>query len=255
MQIGLMNNPMNPLEKEILAIGDAGYEFVDLTIEGPHIKHSDIDRIKSFLQRYGLFIVGHTDPCLPYAYPIKGIRDASIKELERCASIFSALGARVMNIHPCYTFPPAMKANQIELNIEALSDIVEMAGSFKLTVAFENFRAPFDSVSTFKRILAKVPGLKIHLDFGHGNMGLDDGIAFCKEFGEEIVHVHLSDNLASGDHHIPLGSGTIEWRNAIQTLKSIGYNGAITLEIFCRDDSVRFEYLEISRKLLQRYWG
>ena len=255
MQIGLMNNPMNPLEKEILAIGDAGYEFVDLTIEGPHIKHSDIDRIKSFLQRYGLFIVGHTDPCLPYAYPIKGIRDASIKELERCASIFSALGARVMNIHPCYTFPPAMKANQIELNIEALSDIVEMAGSFKLTVAFENFRAPFDSVSTFKRILAKVPGLKIHLDFGHGNMGLDDGIAFCKEFGEEIVHVHLSDNLASGDHHIPLGSGNIKWRNAIQTLKSIGYNGAITLEIFCRDDSVRFEYLEISRKLLQRYWG
>lgn len=254
MQIGLMNNPMKPLEKEILAIGGAGYDFVDLTIEGPQIQNSDIDRIKSFLQRYGLFIVGHTDPCLPYAYPIQGIRDASIKELERCASIFSALGAKVMNIHPCYTFPPAMKASQIELNIDALSKIVEMAGSFQLTVAFENFRAPFDSVSTFKRILAKVPGLKVHLDFGHGNMGLDDGVAFCKEFGEDIVHVHLSDNLASGDHHIPLGSGNIEWRNAIQALKSIGYNGAITLEIFCSDDSVRFEYLEISRNLLKRYW-
>jgi len=254
MQIGLMNNPRAPLEKEISAIGNAGYDFVDLTIEGPQIQHSDIDRIKHILERYGLFIVGHTDPCLPYAYPIQGIRDASIKELKRCASIFSALGAKVMNIHPCYFFPPIMKASQIELNIEALSEIVEMAASFQLTVAFENFRAPFDSVSVFKRLLTQVPGLTVHLDFGHGNMGLDDGVTFCKEFGEDIVHVHLSDNLVSGDHHMPLGAGNIDWKKAIHALKAIGYNGPITLEVFCSDDNVRFEYLGISRNLLKRYW-
>ncbi|WP_246293962.1 hypothetical protein [Desulfobacter latus] len=44
-----------------------------------------------------------------YAYPVPGIRDACLKELARCARIFSRLGARVMNIHPCYFCPPAMR--------------------------------------------------------------------------------------------------------------------------------------------------
>ena len=255
MQIGLMNNPNAQLESELSAIGNAGYDFVDLTIEGPHVSHGDIDGIKTSLKQYGLSVVGHTDPCLPYAYPIQGVRDACINELERCASIFSALGAGVMNIHPCYTFPPPRMGNIVDLNIEALSPIVKMAGAFELTVAFENFRAPFDSVATFKRMITEVPGLKVHLDFGHGNMGMDNGVAFCKEFADEIVHVHLSDNLVSGDHHMPLGSGNIDWKEAIQVLRSIGYSGKITLEVFCRDNTVRFDYLNISRELLLRYWG
>ena len=254
MQIGLMNNPSADLRKEISSIGMAGYDFVDLTIEGPHIQKSDVEWIRPLLEQYGLFIVGHTDPCLPYAYPIQEIRDASLKELERCASIFSALGAKVMNIHPCYTYPPPRRMDVVDLNIEALPRIVDMAGSYGLTVAYENFRAPFDSVPIFKRLLTEVAGLKIHLDVGHGNMGEDNGVSFCRELGKDIVHVHLSDNLVSGDHHMPLGAGTIHWKEEIGAVKSIGYDGAITLEVFCRDDTVRFDYLDISRRLLKRYW-
>ncbi len=93
-----------------------------------------LSRLRTILDYYGLSVTGHTDPCLPHAYPIQGIREACLKELERCARIFSALGASVMNIHPCYFCPPAMRNDLVAFNIEALKPIVEMAASHGLTV-------------------------------------------------------------------------------------------------------------------------
>ena len=35
MKIGVMNHPAKPVYDEVISIGKAGFEFVDLTIEGP----------------------------------------------------------------------------------------------------------------------------------------------------------------------------------------------------------------------------
>lgn len=255
MKIGLMNNPAGSVYEEIKSFGKNRFDFVDLTLEGPNALNVDIGKTLSILNRYNLFITGHTDPCLPWAYPIQKIREACLKELERCAVIFSALGAKIMNIHPCYFCPPAMRHLLIELNIKALKPIVEMAASYELTVVFENYKAPFDRVSTFQSMLHEVAGLRVHLDFGHANMGKDDHEDFCRQFGESIKHVHFSDNRSTGDHHMPLGVGNIAWNKAVSSLKATGYDGTITLEVFCNDSGMQFQYLDLSRKLLLDLWG
>lgn len=255
MKIGIMNDPSASVYDEIRAIAEAGYDYVDLTIEGPKALNVDIKKVLSLLDQYGLFIVGHTDPCLPYAYPIEGVRKACLKELERCAKIFSALGAKTMNIHPCYSSPPGMKEGLVELNVEALRPIVEMGDSHGLTVVFENYKDPFDCVSTYKVLMERVPGLKVHLDFGHAHMGKDDAKAFCRHLGRHIMHVHFSDNRSTDDHHMPLGVGSIDWKRAVQALKAIGYDETVTLEVFCDDPRVLFQYLEVSRKFLLDLWN
>ena len=132
MKIGIMNNPSKSVYDEAAFCGQTGFDFLDLTIEGPHATNVDIAQLKPILDTYGLSITGHTDPCLPHAYPIQGVREACLKELERCAVIFSSLGAKVMNIHPCYFCPPAMRKDLVSFNIEALQPIVEMAASWYL---------------------------------------------------------------------------------------------------------------------------
>jgi len=254
MKIGLMNNPSTSVRDEIISFGKAHYNFVDLTIEGPRAFDIDAEEILPILREYRLAVVGHTDPCLPYAYPIEGIREACLQELERCAKIFDALGTNVMNIHPCYTRPPGMKGALVDLNIKALGPVVDMAEKYGLTVAFENFRAPFDTVSTHERILKEVPGLKLHLDFGHANLGKDDATAFCQRLGPHIAHVHFSDNRSSDDHHMPLGVGNVPWRKAVAALKETGYDETITLEVFCNEPAMLFQYLELSRKFLLDLW-
>ncbi len=254
MKIGTMNNPSKSVYDEAEICGKAGFDFLDLTIEGPRANIVDAAKLKLILDSYGLSVTGHTDPCLPHAYPIQGIRDACLKELGRCADIFSALGAKVMNIHPCFFCPPAMRKDLVAFHMEALPPIVEMAASHGLTLVLENVRAPFDRVSIFKKLLAEVPGLKLHLDFGHSNFGMDSHEVFCKELGEHIQHVHFSDNRSRSDDHMPLGVGSVDWKSAVNSLKAIGYNGTITLEIFCTDPNMQYKYLALSRELIQNLW-
>ncbi len=254
MKIGVMNNPSKSVYAEAAFCGEAGFDFLDLTIEGPHATTVDSAELRPILDSYGLSITGHTDPCLPYAYPIQGVGEACLKELERCAGIFSALGAKVMNIHPCYFCPPAMRKDLVSFHREALPPIVEMAASYGLTLVLENYKAPFDRVSTFKNLLTEVPGLKLHLDFGHTNFGLDNHEVFCGELGEHIRHVHFSDNRSRADDHMPLGVGTVNWKKAVNSLKATGYNSTITLEIFCNDPNMQHKYLDLSREMIQELW-
>jgi len=254
MKIGIMNNPSKSIYDQAAFCGKAGFDFLDLTIEGPEATNVDIAKLRPILDSYGLVITGHTDPCLPYTYPIQGVREACLKELERCAGIFSALGAEVMNIHPCSICPPAMRKDLISFHIEALQPIVEMAASYGLTLVLENYKAPFDRVSTFKNVLTEVPGLKLHLDFGHSNFGKDSYEIFCGELGEQILHVHFSDNRSRDDDHMPLGVGTVNWKKAVNSLKAIGYNSTITLEIFCNDPHMSRKYLDLSRELVLKMW-
>jgi sugar phosphate isomerase/epimerase len=254
MKIGLINNPSKSVYDEATSCGKAGFDFLDLTIEGPQATSIDISRLKSILDSYGLPITGHTDPCLPHAYPNQAIRDACLQEMERCAKMFSALGSRVMNIHPCYNCPPCMRNDLVAFNIESLRPIVEMSASYGLTLIIENYIAPFDRVSTFKKMLEEVPGLKLHLDFGHTNFCFDNHEIFCRELGKHIQHVHFSDNRAKTDEHMPLGVGTIDWKNAVNALKETGYDSTITLEILCNDPDMQYKYLDISRKLVMDLW-
>jgi sugar phosphate isomerase/epimerase len=254
MKIGAMNNPAQPVYDEVGLLVDANFDFVDLTIEGPNALHVDPEKLQALLDRNGATVTGHTDPCLPYAYPIQSVRDACLKELERCAVIFSKLGATIMNIHPCYVAPPAMKQALVISTIEALKPIVEMASSYGLTVVLENFIAPFDKVSNFELILSEVPGLKVHLDFGHANIGRDNYETFCGRLGSHIRHVHFSDNRSRTDDHMPLGVGHIDWKNAVDILKATGYDDTITLEVFCEDPGMRFKYLDLSRQMVLELW-
>ena len=165
-----MNNPAKSIYDEVRAIGEAGFDFVDLTLVARDATDVDTAKMLPVLDQYNLGLTGHTDPCLPRAYPIPTIRKACLDELARCARIFSVLGSIIMNIHPCYFCPPAMRGLLVKLNIEALNPIVEMVSSYGLTVAFENFKPPFDRIDSIKTLLREAAGLSVHLDFGHANM-------------------------------------------------------------------------------------
>lgn len=73
---------------------------------------------------------------------------------------------------------------------------------------------------------------------------------FFKEFGEDIVHLHFSDNNGKKDDHLPLGCGGINWEETVRTVKRFGFDGTITLEVFVPDRG----YLLLSRDKLKGWW-
>jgi hypothetical protein len=82
MQIGAMNHPArNPLE-EIAWIGQAGFDFVDFTLEPPAADPEQIDprAIRAALKHHGLGVVAHTAYYLPFVTPFASIRAACLGE-------------------------------------------------------------------------------------------------------------------------------------------------------------------------------
>jgi sugar phosphate isomerase/epimerase len=53
------------------------------------------------------------------------------------------------------------------------------------------------------------------------------------------------------DLHLPLGAGNVDVAGAVTALKSRGYDGTITLEVFADD----LNLLVYSRDQLQRAWA
>ena len=67
----------------ILAPEDLIADFVDLTIESPDAFNVNPAKMWPILDHYNMVVTGHTDPCLPWAYPITEVRKACLRELER----------------------------------------------------------------------------------------------------------------------------------------------------------------------------
>jgi sugar phosphate isomerase/epimerase len=98
-----------------------------------------------------------------------------------------------------------------------------------------------------------LPQLGLHLDIGHANLLVVQSTVeeLLSAYGSRLRHVHLHDNKGgAADLHLPLGAGSVDLSQAVRSLKGLGYDGTITLEVFTPDR----HYLAYSRDLLQRAW-
>lgn len=248
----MMNYPRNDLIKEIEWAARNGFDFIDLTIEPLRAYKFDVEKVKERLRDLGLGAIGHTNPFLPSIFPVQSIREVCLEEFEKYMDIFSQLGISTVNIHPFYNAPMLSEEEKIKANIDFLKQVRRICQSQGITLMLENYITPFDNPEIFARILNEIPDLKIHLDIGHCNINQKEDIAtaFFEKFRDKIIHLHLSDNKGERDDHLPLGCGNIDWEKTIKNIKSYGFNGTITLEVFSPDR----DYLLLSKAKLKEWW-
>jgi sugar phosphate isomerase/epimerase len=118
----------------------------------------------------------------------------------------------------------------------------------------ENQPADYNPAAQMGELLGPLPGLGLHLDIGHANLMTAESTVgeLLAAYGDRLRHVHLHDNKGGmADLHLPLGTGTVDLRQAVRQLQAYGYDGTITLEVFTPDT----HHLTYSRDLLQRVWA
>lgn len=253
MKLGIMNHPAENIFVEIKWAAENGFDFLDLTLEPPsaYIDKLNPKEIKDALAKFKLGVVGHTAYYFPIGSPIQTLRDASVVEIIRCLEFFKQVGVQKVNIHPDFNQPHFFSQEEkIKFNIYSLSKIVDAAKKMGIAIMIENLNSRTYELNEF---FMAIPDLKFHFDLGHANLkpGECDFEKMLKKFSERLVHVHFSDNKGGyNDLHIPLGTGSVEWKEAIATLKEIDYNGTLTLEVFSPDR----DYLVLSKEKVKNYW-
>lgn len=256
MLIGTMNHPARDVVAEIEWMGGMGFEFVDLTLEPPMAAswRIDVNAVREALTGHRLALVGHTAYYLPLCSPFESIRIAAVDELKQCADVFGRLGARWMNLHPDHQAPLQEKSFVIERNLQSLHELAPTARDCGVGLMIENLPGCFNTVRQLTPLFEAMPELGLHLDIGHANLMVEPNSTdeLIAAFGPRLRHVHLHDNKGGReDLHMPLGTGTVDFRHCLQTLKNSGYDGTITLEVFTPDR----HYLAYSRDVLRRIWN
>lgn len=255
MLIGAMNNPATDLLEQIRWMGESGLEFLDLTLEPPGAASWRINTpaVRDALKQHRLEVVGHTAPYLPIASPVEELRRAAVIEFRRCLEVLGALGARWMNVHPS-TAPMHDRAFTIERSLETLQELLQFGRNCGVGIMVENSPGQFNNAAQLGELLDPLSELGLHLDIGHTNLMTphDTAQEILRAYAPRIKHVHCHDNRGGYmDLHLPLGAGTIDIRETARVLKSSGYDGTITLEVFTNDSNL----LLYSRDVLRRIWG
>ncbi len=256
MLIGAMNHPAAPVVDEIEKIAAMGLDFIDLTLEPPAAASWRIDprAIRAALDRHNLPAVGHTAFYLPMGSAIEELRCASVVELRRCLEAFSAIGVSWMNVHPDRHTPMHDRNFYIRQNRRSFEELLVDARRLGVGIMIENLPGDYNSAAQLGELLDPLPELGLHLDIGHANLQVPFNTTeeILSAYGTRLRHVHLHDNKGGfADLHLPLGTGTVDTRSAVRTLKRSGYDGTITLEVFSPDP----HYLIYSRDILRSLWS
>jgi sugar phosphate isomerase/epimerase len=171
------------------------------------------------------------------------IREASVGVTKKTIDLGQKLGVRDMVLHNGGYVPPSPPGssrlnnknmrNRWENNLESVRRITDYAEAKGVTVCLENIGFNAYSIdSTFEDLLEireKVgPALQFTLDMGHARLqeGARRGIDLL---GENIRHIHLTDNFGKTDDHLPLGDGDCDYSELAGFLNDFPY--VIILEV------------------------
>jgi sugar phosphate isomerase/epimerase len=256
-KLGNMANPSQDTVKEIEIIGKLGFDFVEISIEGPkafpeNLRRNKVSILKA-VKKYRMFIVGHTMWWNDMGSPYEFVRQGWVKESEKAIDIAAELGIRLVNFH--FDSVPGIlirdsktKKRILDNYVKSLNHLVAYARERKVGVMLENGASSkdFSDVETYGYVANKVKGLGVHLDVGHAFIhgGMRNVLKFINTFKKRIVHVHIHDNYGKRDDHLPLGVGRIEYERVVKALKRIGYDRTVTFEVFTRDRDLAAHSME-----------
>ena len=246
MRYGTMNFPVKPVVQEIEEIGPLGFDFVELAMDPPEATPERIreqkKEITQALGRYELGLVGHLPTFVNTASLYKSLRQASLEETLAAMEVGVEVGVEKLVVHPSYISGLAgfVKQRAKEYALESLQAICDRAEELGTVLCLENLPPKItfwtDPVE-FEEVFTLFPKLKLALDVGHANIGTWGGRPreFLTRLGNYVGHLHFSDNLGRGDDHLPVGVGTVAFKEIIRDIVGIGYDDTLTIEVFAQD--------------------
>lgn len=255
MQLGLLTAPLGnePLENVVAFAQKAGFDALEVAA-GPGSKHIDpaalddarVAAIQQLLQQSGVSI----SSLAYYANivdPDPDRRRHVLEHLNRTIDAAARLGVPVVCILAGMPLPGQDRRQTITEEMPgALRPALDRAGEKGIRLAFENwFATNIQNLEHWQLVFEVLPDAHLGLNFDPSHLvwqGIDH-IAAVHEFAPRIFHTHAKDveilehrlrrvgNQAGGwwRYVIP-GFGRIHWGQYIAALRSVGYQGVLSIE-------------------------
>ncbi|MFK7765775.1 MAG: sugar phosphate isomerase/epimerase family protein [Mariniblastus sp.] len=245
---GLSNhNMMDGLELLV----DTGYKSVALTIDHGWLSPNDagndvkIQEVKHFLKAKGISNVIETGARFLLNPRVKHdptLLNATDEEAERRIDFLKyCIDVAVELESDCVSLWSGIKPPEISYNFamdrltKNLAIVLEYAEERQMDIGFEPEPGMLiDNTGRFERLihLLDSPRLKMTLDIGHLFCLSEIPIAtYIEKWADRLVNIHIEDMKAGVHEHLMFGEGQIYFPPVIESLKSIGYDRGVHIEL------------------------
>ena len=135
-----------------------------------------------------------------------------------------------------------------EIALLRAREIVAIAKEKWIRIAFENTRRQEYNDYILSNIQDEHVG--ICFDIGHCHSNSDGEFNF-ELYKDRFFDVHLHDNDKSSDQHLLPFDGTVDWEKGIRNLRSINYQGNVTMELCYRRPYLDMDPVDFYKKGLE----
>ncbi len=222
----------NPLEDWIVPVFEE-FDHWEIFSEAFHSILYHYQDMEDVLPSYDMSYSIHAPICDVNVAAISDcMREASLAEIMRTAELAANLDIRTVTVHPgLYSLSVSgMESHTIEIAKESMRLLDKAAEEYGVAIAIENMPSmPYfvgRTASQLQEILDGT-GLQICFDIGHANTtGQID--AMLDAFQGRIANIHVHDNDGTGDSHMTVGDGNIDFGRVLGRLS--GYRGNYIVE-------------------------
>jgi sugar phosphate isomerase/epimerase len=187
--------------------------------------------------------------------------NAVLEDAELVIARLAKLGGRTLgtSVGPV----PARKRKtpeQLDAQAEVLRKIIAICRANGVVLNLHNHTYEVaDDLHDLKGTLSRIPDVKLGPDLNWLVRGGVDPVAFIRQYGKQIVFLHLRDQKADGRWSEAMGEGAMDYAAIAQALREIGFAGDAVIELAHERDfkptrPIR-ESLKISRQFVRYVLG
>jgi L-ribulose-5-phosphate 3-epimerase len=268
MPVGLYEKALPPelsWEERLAAAGQAGYDFIDISIDETDDRLGRLDwsaseraALRHSIANTGVRV---STMCLSAhrKYPL-GSHDPEIRrqgqELMYKAIEFAVdIGLRVVQVMAYDVFyEPSDEETQANF-VEGLALGAQMAGQAGVMLGVENLDTPFVENATQGLALIheiNSPWLQLYLDMGNlaaAGYYPPDELRLAKD---NLLGIHVKDAAPKVIRGIPFGEGIVPFRETFKTLAEIGFWGMLGVEMwgYMHPDEDPIEHAAAARRFV-----
>lgn len=227
-----------PLDETFDRIAAAGYDGVEIPGEPESLAPTEIRRL---LVRHNLKPLGLTASCMvpatrrDLAHPDPAIRADAVRYIVGCLRFAAEVGAPLIQMLPSgetRLAPLATQAEEWAWSVAAMREAAREAERRGVKISIEPLnRYEAYLVTNADEAMAYLaavdsPWVGTTLDMFHAHLEEPDIRKAILKAGPRLLHVHVADTNRQG-----LGRGHLDLASCARTLRAIGYEGSVVLEV------------------------
>lgn len=228
----------------------AGIDAVEL-MEHPLRRAAKTAEIKELTEKYGIPLLGSSYGANMWD---KAKTEEIYEDLDNIMTNMQTTGGRTLGVSVGH--PHGRKKTEAEFDTQAalLKRLIRLGDSKGVLLNLHNHTYEVkDDMHDLSATLSRIPNAKLGPDLNWLLRAGIDPVEFLHKFSDQIVFLHLRDQLDSGKWPESLGEGDVDFKVIGKTLKEIKFSGDIVIELAHEDGIPLTRPIKDSLKMSRAY--